>query len=250
MGRIANPACARGSLSHLGNGTAGWRGRVERMTTADVRARDPEGTPGLIDLLFGSRKKQQAASSAVAPPGAQDATAAAAETRRERFIPVTRFALFERLSQPLAWSSPVQAGEARRFFRYLDYWRQQQYNAELMEIEQLYEPFSPDSDLLMTRQFTADEKLRAAAPGRGQRRSPPAARQLRARRSPRHPVHPDARQPLRARSVCRYGCFRRDRHLLPRRIEPETREARLQAISCASRNSMYRSSSGCSFCSS
>lgn len=46
----------------------------------------------------------------------------------------------------------------RRFFRYLDYWRQQQYNTRLLDLEQTYEPFSPDTDLLMTRQFTSDEK--------------------------------------------------------------------------------------------
>ena len=51
-----------------------------------------------------------------------------------------------------------QAKEARRFFRYLDHWRRQQYNAQLNELEETYEPFSPDSDLLMTRAFTPDER--------------------------------------------------------------------------------------------
>src|SRR3569623_125762 len=70
--------------------------------------------------------------------------------KRERFIPVTRFALMDRLTLPLLWA-PGRAAEARRFFRYLDYWRQQQYFAMLLELEQAYEAFSPDSDLLMTR---------------------------------------------------------------------------------------------------
>ncbi len=77
--------------------------------------------------------------------------------KRERFIPVTRFALLDRLTKSYLWP-PGQAAEARRFFRYLDYWRQQQYFAMLLDLEQTYEAFSPDSDLLMTRSFAEDER--------------------------------------------------------------------------------------------
>ncbi|HML28180.1 MAG TPA: TMEM143 family protein, partial [Hyphomicrobium sp.] len=77
--------------------------------------------------------------------------------KRERFIPVTRFALLDRLTKTHLWP-PGQAAEARRFFRYLDYWRQQQYFAMLLELEQDYEAFSPDSDLLMTRGFSNDDR--------------------------------------------------------------------------------------------
>jgi hypothetical protein len=76
---------------------------------------------------------------------------------RETFIPVTRAALIDRLTRPQAW----RAGEgqaARRLFRYLSYWRQQQYNSAVMQLDQSYEPFNPDSDLLMTRQYTGREK--------------------------------------------------------------------------------------------
>lgn len=76
---------------------------------------------------------------------------------RERFLPVTRFALIDRLTEPNAWPAG-QAAQARRFFRYLDYWRQQQYGAKLLALEQDYEPFSPDSDLLMTRAYTPEER--------------------------------------------------------------------------------------------
>ncbi len=86
-----------------------------------------------------------------------DALQPESERRRERFIPVTRFALLDRLTAPSAWPSG-QSREARRFFRYLDHWRRQQYNAELHELEETYEPFSPDSDLLMTRKFTPSER--------------------------------------------------------------------------------------------
>jgi hypothetical protein len=78
--------------------------------------------------------------------------------KREKFIPVTREAIMERLTRPHSW--PGQDGaEARRFFRYLDYWRQQTYASRLLELESDYEPFNPDSDLLISRTFTADERL-------------------------------------------------------------------------------------------
>jgi hypothetical protein len=77
--------------------------------------------------------------------------------KRERFIPVTRDALVDRLAAGSAWL-PGQAAEVRRFFRYLDYWRQQQYKSRLVDLDQAYEPFSPDSDLLMTRKFTPEER--------------------------------------------------------------------------------------------
>ncbi|MBU1211344.1 MAG: DUF3754 domain-containing protein [Alphaproteobacteria bacterium] len=78
---------------------------------------------------------------------------------REHFVPVTRFALMERLTAPSAWPND-SATAARRFFAYLDYWRHQRYGARLLDLEQTYEPFSPDSDLLLTRSFT-DEELDA-----------------------------------------------------------------------------------------
>ena len=76
---------------------------------------------------------------------------------RETFIPVTRFALMDRLTLPQAWPKGM-AREARRLFRYLDYWRRQQYAARILELEQAYEPFSPDTDLLLTRKFTEAER--------------------------------------------------------------------------------------------
>ena len=79
------------------------------------------------------------------------------QKKRERFIPITRFALIDRLTHVQAWPRG-QAIHARRFFRYLDYWRQQQYSAQMLALEQAYEPFSPDSDLLVTRQYTAHER--------------------------------------------------------------------------------------------
>jgi hypothetical protein len=76
---------------------------------------------------------------------------------RETFIPVTTAALMDRLTATKAWP----AGESKavhRFFRYLDFWRRNSHNARLIELLQAYEPFSPDSDLLITRSFTKEEK--------------------------------------------------------------------------------------------
>ncbi len=79
--------------------------------------------------------------------------------RRETFLPVTRSALIDRLTRPQAWEQG-QAREASRFFQYLAYWRQQQYAASTLRLEQTYEPFNPDTDLLLTRQFTDVERAK------------------------------------------------------------------------------------------
>jgi hypothetical protein len=77
----------------------------------------------------------------------------------ERFIPVTTLSLVDRLTIPAAWPNGDH-GDARRFFRYLDFWRRQQHSRRLMSLLRAYEPFDPDSDLLITRQYTPDEKKR------------------------------------------------------------------------------------------
>jgi hypothetical protein len=76
---------------------------------------------------------------------------------REKFLPVTRSALLDRLTVPRLWPKG-DAAEARRFIRYLDYWRRHCFAATLLDMEETYEPFSPDSDLLHTRTYTAAER--------------------------------------------------------------------------------------------
>jgi uncharacterized protein DUF3754 len=78
---------------------------------------------------------------------------------REKFLPVTRHALLDRLTAANLWPEG-EAVRARRFMRYLDYWRRHSYAARLLDLEQTYEPFSPDSDLLRTRSFTPEERAR------------------------------------------------------------------------------------------
>ncbi len=123
------------------------------MSSTDVQAAPP-AAPGFMARLTGSAP---AADTKTAAVSAFDAVMPESARGRERFIPVTRFALLDRLTSPTAWPGG-QAKEARRLFRYLDHWRRQQYNAQLHELEETYEPFSPDSDLLMTRTFTPDER--------------------------------------------------------------------------------------------
>src|SRR5581483_280499 len=82
---------------------------------------------------------------------------AAARSRREKFLPVTSHALMDRLTAANHWPRG-EAAQARRFLRYLAYWRRHSYTVKLMDLEQTYEPFSPDSDLLKTRAFTAEER--------------------------------------------------------------------------------------------
>ncbi|MGB4865932.1 MAG: TMEM143 family protein [Hyphomicrobium sp.] len=132
------------------------------MSAADMSADGGKQSTGFFSKFGLRRQAQNGASDASASPSAAPQTETLkpdAERKRERFIPVTRFALMDRLTLPSAWPTG-EAQDARRFFRYLDYWRQQQYNSQLLELEQIYEAFSPDSDLLMTRQFTDEERVR------------------------------------------------------------------------------------------
>jgi len=126
------------------------------MSSVDAQEAAPKTTSAFYP------KQSQTEGSALTDGGMEDtsgfdALQAESERPRERFIPVTRFALLDRLTAPSAWPSG-QSRDARRFFRYLDHWRRQQYNAELHELEETYEPFNPDSDLLMTRKFTPSER--------------------------------------------------------------------------------------------
>jgi uncharacterized protein DUF3754 len=77
------------------------------------------------------------------------------QAQREKFLPVTSYALIDRLTT--AWSGG-DADQARRFMRYLSFWRRQSYTAKLLELEQVYEPFAPDSDNLVTRAYSPEEK--------------------------------------------------------------------------------------------
>ena len=100
---------------------------------------------------------------AAAKPRAANATtpaapAAAEALPRGKFLPVTVPALIDRLTPNSAWPRG-EAADAKRFFRYLEYWRRQRTNAEVMAFSHNYESFSPDTDLLVTRAYTPEERL-------------------------------------------------------------------------------------------
>ncbi len=81
----------------------------------------------------------------------------AGQLTREKFLPVTRSALADRLTAANLWPAG-DAAHARRFLRYLGYWRRHSYSVRLLDLEQSYEPFSPDSDLLRTRTYSPEER--------------------------------------------------------------------------------------------
>lgn len=103
------------------------------VLNADAAAVAAGGTVDIIDEIFGGADK------------------------REKFIPVTAQAIMDRLTRPQAWPGN-EAQQARKMFRYLNHWRRQSYSAKLLDIERTYEPFSPDSDLLITRKFSDAER--------------------------------------------------------------------------------------------
>ena len=122
------------------------------MASADVTASMPQLSPK--DVSAAGPRSEDAGGG---PAPASDVLKLDQDREREHFIPVTAYALIDRLTAAHAWP-PGVARAARRFFRYLDNWRRQQYNAQLSELLQTYEPFSPDSDLLVTRTFTPEER--------------------------------------------------------------------------------------------
>ena len=84
-------------------------------------------------------------------------SAAAAEIVREKFLPLTRAAVLDRVTAPELWAGG-EARQARRFLTFLNHWRRHAYAMKLLDIEQVYEPFSPDTDLLQTRTYSAEDR--------------------------------------------------------------------------------------------
>jgi hypothetical protein len=108
-------------------------------------------TMAAVDGMSGRAKPARAVARGASI--AIDPHAEGAAPAREKFLPVTRVALLDRLTRPENWSAG-EAREVRRFMRYLDYWRRHSYTARLIELEQAYEPFAPDSDLKTTRSYS------------------------------------------------------------------------------------------------
>jgi hypothetical protein len=63
----------------------------------------------------------------------------------ERFIPVTRHDLLDRLSRPEVWGKEVE--EIRTLFRVLVHWRRLEYSERQRQLVRDYHPFNPDADM-------------------------------------------------------------------------------------------------------
>ena len=75
------------------------------------------------------------------------------DAEREKFIPLTRFAIMSKMTEPRFWNSG-EADDAGKFFRYLAAWRHQTYNARLLKLKEAYMPFSPDRDTIQVLDYT------------------------------------------------------------------------------------------------
>ena len=115
-------------------------------------------SPGAAEASQSSASAFQPALSGVREEAAVEIRKPSEKVFREKFIPLTVTALVDRLTVASAWPKG-EARATRRFFRYLDYWRRQQYSASLVDLLQTYEPFSPDSDLLVTRDYSPEERI-------------------------------------------------------------------------------------------
>ena len=78
------------------------------------------------------------------------------ELKAETFIPVTRFALIEKLCKPQSWPDG-QTADIRDFFSCLEAIRNLTYTKRLMELKQAYLPFSPDRDTVRALEFTPEQ---------------------------------------------------------------------------------------------
>ncbi len=75
---------------------------------------------------------------------------------REHFIPVSRFALMQRLTEERAWPNG-EAESVRRFFRVLAHWRHLSYTERLLRLKEAYLPFSPDRDTVRANSYSPEE---------------------------------------------------------------------------------------------
>lgn len=126
------------------------------MSTAEMAGK-LDGVGRIAAKARSAAADTRPAKPAVVAAPAGDLVAEIFEDKRENFIAVTPQALIDRLSQPEMWSAG-EAAKVRRLFMYMSNWRQQSYGAKLLELGRVYEPFSPDSDLLVTRKYSEAEK--------------------------------------------------------------------------------------------
>ena len=76
----------------------------------------------------------------------------------ERFIPVSRFEILDRMTRPQLWGAQ-EIGDVKRFYRYLAAWRHISYNERLVRLEEDYLPFSPETDLIRIGQYRPEDRV-------------------------------------------------------------------------------------------
>jgi hypothetical protein len=114
----------------------------------------PEESP-VIDTVGALQAEVEEAEALAA---AQSMAAAAVHPApAERFIPVSRQEIQKRMTRPGLWPAH-EAGEAQRFFRYLGAWRHITYKERLEAIEDAYQPFSPETDVVERSDFSISER--------------------------------------------------------------------------------------------
>ena len=74
----------------------------------------------------------------------------------ERFIPVSKYELIERLTRPEVWPG-TEPKRVRALFTFLSHWRHLSYAERQHEILRHYLPFSPDSDTVLTQSLSKAE---------------------------------------------------------------------------------------------
>lgn len=75
---------------------------------------------------------------------------------KEHFIPVTRFAILDRLSQDGVWQ-PQEQEAAQLLLTYLGAWRHHDYSDRLFKLKEAYLPFSPDRDTVRILEYSPED---------------------------------------------------------------------------------------------
>lgn len=88
---------------------------------------------------------------------AKDEIPAVHVKKPEKFIPITLYALLDRLSTPDNWQADEYA-HVLRFMRLLGLWRHQEYCTRLKRMTEAYLPFSPDRDTIRVTDYGPAEK--------------------------------------------------------------------------------------------
>ncbi len=80
------------------------------------------------------------------------------ELSREKFIPISRIALMQRLAKEEKQGLVANdLGSCKDLFRYLSVWRHQTYQQRAARLKQYYLPFSPDRDTKRITQYSIEQ---------------------------------------------------------------------------------------------